>query len=290
MMGDTASDVLDLHRLGARIVPPFHFSNFFLDALDRELYARQRTDRVNALRRVRTSGPAVLLRTMLRQTGYGEAWHSGVMLPRERLHFLHELRHYAKRWLRAESAAMRSSVGSIRVGGMSEPKQRSVIRYIGRMQDFLREALGVGYRAMTETARLSPEDSRLVDEEFLIYGDGLDLLARQIANGSVALDEALDTRISTYGDLVWSIVQEIIRDKIIAAGVATQERRVHIPADTPCPACQEEIDRGWVPLGQLNMISHPFCHCSFEYRRGPRGAVHRGGRGPLYPEILGQVA
>jgi phage antirepressor YoqD-like protein len=92
--------------------------------------------------------------------------------------------------------------------------------------------------------------------------------AKQIKNGSHALNGSLVSRAALYTQAARGTYEDVIR-KNAEGSSDTQERRM-LGSSDHCSTCLEQSALGWQPIGTLNRIGDSLClsncHCEFQFK------------------------
>lgn len=246
-----------------------------VEATLRAVRKHLKAERQAARRRSDIPSANIILARALDETGHADAWQAETLSDRQHLDVLHAVRLEARRWLRAEAAAVLVELAGHTEKALFGAAKAAVGRFFERAGQFIREAVVAGVLAVAgpDPAVLGdPVIQEAIERQVDAQAAYLEVFRREILDEAKPADGTFVARAEQYGSAVWPASQTAIVDAVLAGGIFHECRRVHTGADSPCEVCDREQARGWiavedlVPIGLSPCRCH--CHCHVEFREG----------------------
>lgn len=263
----------------------------------------------------KASSAEAILRHCLRQRGWTRLYRAGQLSGVRHLRLLHDVRLYARAWLRHEAIQfarhyLGASAERSIARALGDGLRSHFGRFFGRAKSFVRESIVAGMAALFGPAPLTGEEIEAADREATKQEQFFDRFYNEIefwgkpspreipappppqgipvpAVRPPMTPSQFVSRVESYGGSVHHAAQNANRATAIKQGVFKVERLVMgRPKTDHCPECPNDAALGWQPIGTLRPIGDRecgvLCLCHFEYSDGHGGRPQiQGNRGPL---------
>lgn len=191
--------------------------------------------------------------------------------------------------------------------GIAAAARHHVGRFFSRAKQFVRESILAGVMALSGPTPLSTADLIEADNQARVQYAYFDRFhAETLSQPPTPLQEPVPVggtpepglvviepkpepgatsgsqfaaRVESYGGSAWIATQGVMRARVIAGGLATEERRLHsrLEKHAKCKTCIDATKAGWQNLGILPAIGDSecmsACDCYWEFRQGENGKV-----------------